>query len=130
MRTRSSVVCAVSLLVGCGSGVGWLDGKVAGNEVSVKEAIFIPLPDGEVYVAAGDQENLCAIMNGQQRPSGSMNALELYLGNWNGSGFQPLVTGHTPCRRPWARRGSMSIRCSGGSGSASPTRPSPRVGGR
>jgi hypothetical protein len=93
MRTRSSVVCAVSLLVGCGSGVGWLDGKVAGNEVSVKEAIYIPLPDGEVYVAAGDQENLCAIMTGQQRPVDQMNALELYLGNWNGNDFQPLVTG-------------------------------------
>jgi hypothetical protein len=94
MRTRSTAVCAVSLLVGCGgSAAGWLDGKVAGNEVSVKEAIFTVLPDGEVYVAAGDQENLCAIMTGQQRPSGSMNALELYLGNWNGGGFQPLVTG-------------------------------------
>ncbi len=94
MSRTSVVVAATSVLLGCGSGgAGSLDGKVGGHEVSVKEAVFVPLGDGEVFVAAADQENLCAILNGQQKPSNEMNLLELVLANWNGSSVQPLVTG-------------------------------------
>ena len=93
MGTRSVLVCAVSALMACGSKAGWLDGKVAGNEVHVKEAVFIPLPNGELYVAAADQENLCAIVNRQQKPVDEMNALEILLANWDGARPQELVTG-------------------------------------
>ncbi|HUM11565.1 MAG TPA: hypothetical protein VLT82_11490 [Myxococcaceae bacterium] len=87
------VVGVTSLWLGCGSGAGSLDGKVHGHEVSVKEAVFIQLDSGDVIVAAGDQENLCGVLNGQQRPSHEMNLLEVGLVNWNGSSTQPLVTG-------------------------------------
>jgi hypothetical protein len=120
--SRICVVAGVALLVlGCGSGAGSLDGKVRGHEISVKEAVFIPLEDGEVFVGAGDQENLCAILNGQQRPSSQMNLLEVILANWNGSSMQPLVTGsytiHAPCRAPGCTRTPSSS----GRGSASPS---------
>lgn len=87
------VVAAAGLLLGCGSSAGSLDGKVKGHEVSVKEAVFIPLDDGEVLVVAADQESLCAVLNGQQRPSQEMNLLEVFLANWNGNAMQPPVTG-------------------------------------
>jgi hypothetical protein len=94
MRTLHAVTCVAWLSAGCGSGgAGSLDGTIEGHEIAVKEAIFIPLPDGEVFVAAADQENLCGIMNGQQVPSSEMNLLEIFLGNFSGSSFQPLVTG-------------------------------------
>ena len=44
---RGVVAAAAGLLLGCGSSAGSLDGKVQGHEVSVKEAVFIPLGDGE-----------------------------------------------------------------------------------
>ena len=91
---KPCVVLSVAwLLVGCGSGAGYLDGKVNKHEIAVKESIFIPLPDGEVFVAAADQENLCAIMNGQQRPGKETTFLEVWLVNMSSSAFEPLVTG-------------------------------------
>jgi hypothetical protein len=90
---------AVAALLGCGSSAGSLDGKVLGHEVSVKEAVFIPLPNGEIVAAAGDQENLCAILNGQQKPTHEMNLLETYLVNFDGEAFQPLVTGDYKVQR-------------------------------
>jgi len=93
MRNVCVVVAAAGLLLGCGSSAGSIDGKVEGHEVSVKEAVFIPLGDGEVLVAAGNQENLCGVLNGQQKPSQEMSLLEVFLGNWNGNAMQPLVTG-------------------------------------
>jgi len=100
MRTLRAVTCLAWLSVGCGSGgAGSIEGKVQGHEIAVKEAIFIPLPDGEVFVAAADQEDLCAIMNGEKRPGSEMNLLEVYLANFNGSSIQPLVTGAYPTSR-------------------------------
>jgi len=94
MKTLHVVTCLACLAGGCGSGAaGSLDGKVQGHEIAVKEAIFIPLPNGETFVAAADQEDLCAIMNGQKQPTSEMNLLEVYLMNWNGSAADPLVTG-------------------------------------
>jgi hypothetical protein len=94
MRTvRAVACCVVWLAVGCGSAAGSLEGKIQGHEIAVKESIFIPLSDGEVFVAAADQENLCAIMNGEQAPNHEMNLLEVFLANWNGSFVDPLVTG-------------------------------------
>ena len=93
MRNVCVVVAAAGLLLGCGSSAGSLDGKVEGHEVSVKEAVFIPLGDGEVLVAAGDQENLCAVLSGAQKPTKEMTLLEMALANWDGSSLQPLVTG-------------------------------------
>jgi hypothetical protein len=81
------------LAVGCGSAAGSLEGKIQGHEIAVKESIFIPLSDGEVFIAAADQENLCAIMNGDQAPTHEMNLLEIFLANWDGSSIDPLVTG-------------------------------------
>jgi hypothetical protein len=94
MRTVRAVACSVTLLgIGCGSGVGSLDGKVQGHEIAVKEAIYIPISDGELFIAAADQENLCAIMNGYQAPTHEMNLLEVWLANWDGSAMDPIVTG-------------------------------------
>jgi len=94
MRTLRVVACSVALLgSGCGSGAGSLEGKIQGHEIAVKEAIFIPISDGEVFFAAADQENLCAIMNGELAPTHQMNLLEVWLANWNGSSIDPLVTG-------------------------------------
>jgi len=94
MRTLRAVACSVALLAsGCGSGAGSLEGKIQGHEIAVKEAIFIPISDGEVFFAAADQENLCAIMNGELAPTHQMNLLEVWLANWNGSSIDPLVTG-------------------------------------
>lgn len=94
MRTLRVVACSVALLgMGCGSGVGSLDGKIEGHEIAVKEAVFIPVSDGELFLAAADQENLCAIMNGEQAPTHQMNLLEVWLANWDGSAMDPIVTG-------------------------------------
>lgn len=94
MKTLHVVGWVACLSVGCGSGgAGSLEGKIQGHEIAVKEAIFIPLPDGETFVAAADQEDLCAIMNGQKQPTSEMNLLEVFLMNWNGSSADPPVTG-------------------------------------
>ena len=107
--SRIGVVLVVaSLLLGCGSGAGSLDGKVQGHEVAVKEAVFFVLDNGVTLVAAGDQENLCAILNGQQRPSSEMNLLEVGLYNWNGTSLQPLVTGSYTVARTLSTAGLYS----------------------
>jgi hypothetical protein len=94
MRTVRAVACVAWLAIGCGSSdAGSLEGKIQGHEIAVKEAIFLTLTDGEVFIAAADEENLCAIMNGEQAPTHEMTLLEVYLANWNGYIVQPLVTG-------------------------------------
>lgn len=109
MRKVRAVACSVALLgIGCGSGPGNLEGKIRGHEISVKEAIFIPLSDGEVFFAAADQENLCAIMNGDQAPTHQMNLLEFWLVNWNGSSIDPLVTGNYAFAKYLDRAGQWS----------------------
>ena len=86
-------VAAAGLLLGCGSPAGSLDGSVKGHEVAVKEAVFTQLPDGELFIAAANQENLCAILNGDQAPVKELDLLEIHLANWNGAGLDPIVTG-------------------------------------
>ena len=93
MGTRCFAVTVALLAAGCGAAAGSLDGKVQGHGISVKEAIFVLLPNGGGYLAAADQENLCAILNHRQAPRGDMNLLEVSLGNWTAMGIGPLVTG-------------------------------------
>jgi len=109
MRVVRAVACCVAWLgVGCGSSAGSLEGKIQGHEIAVKEAIFIPLSDGEVFFAAADQENLCAIMNGDQAPTHEMNLLEVWLANWDGSSIDPLVTGTYTFSKTLDRPGQWS----------------------
>jgi hypothetical protein len=94
MSRVHEVIAATALLLGCGSPAGSLDGSVKGHEVAVKEALFAQLPDGELFIAAANQENLCAIFNGDQAPVKEMDLLEISLANLNAaSGVDPIVTG-------------------------------------
>lgn len=93
MSRIHEVVAATGLLLGCGSPAGSLDGSVKGHEVAVKEALFAQAPDGELFIAAANQENLCAILNGDQAPVKEMDLLQISLANFNGAGFDPIATG-------------------------------------
>jgi len=93
MSRVHEVIAATGLLLGCGSPAGSLDGSVKGHEVAVKEALFAQLPDGELFIAAANQENLCAILNGDQAPVKEMDLLEISLANLNSAGVDPIVDG-------------------------------------
>ena len=128
MKALHVVSWIACLSLGCGSGAaGSLDGKIQGHEIAVKEAIYVSLPDGETFVAAADQEDLCAIMNGQKQPTGEMNLLEIYLLNWNGTSAEPLISGTYVMSRSASEPGQWSFPLVSGREGASPSPPPART---
>jgi hypothetical protein len=71
MNSRIAVLSLVGVLVGCGGSV--FDGKVAGNTLDVKDAIFIQPrnEEGKVTTATvylSDKTDLCATLKAGRRP--------------------------------------------------------------
>lgn len=105
------VVAAAAPLLACGRQPDGplLEGSVRGHEFSVKNAVFYPVYDwNSVFLYTGDEEDICAVLNDQRKPSHQVNLLSVSLANetafdpTTGVGqLEPLVPGkYVQCIKP------------------------------
>lgn len=96
-----ALACGVAALVGCGSGPGSFKGSVDDKELSVADAIFIPLRDDDgatvgASLLMSDAADLCATLKAGRKPkSATYFVADIYSINAQRDFLAPDVNDYT-----------------------------------